>query len=122
MPSQKSRQSKDDKITLSQYSGPLPPSDEFQNYEEVLPGAADRIISMAEKEQEGRISAQHKEMRMLFISHIMGQIFAFILGLTGILGGSYLIINGHDLSGFAVFLSSLAAIVGAFIYRKKTVK
>lgn len=34
------------------YSGPLPPSFELGNYEEVLPGAADRIITMAEKAQE----------------------------------------------------------------------
>ena len=35
-------------ITRSERSGPLPPATELQAYENVLPGAADRIIAMAE--------------------------------------------------------------------------
>jgi uncharacterized membrane protein len=33
------------------YSGPLPPPTMFAKYDGVLPGAADRILAMAEKEQ-----------------------------------------------------------------------
>ncbi len=33
------------------YSGPLPPSSELAKYEKVQPGAADRIIAMAENVQ-----------------------------------------------------------------------
>ncbi len=40
---------------LVTYSGPLPPSSELENYDRVLPGAADRIIRMAENAQ----STQH---------------------------------------------------------------
>lgn len=36
------------------FSGPLPPAESFARYEEVLPGAADRIMRMAEKEQDNR--------------------------------------------------------------------
>ena len=36
------------------YAGPLPPASEFKKYEDVLPGAADRILSLAEKEQSIR--------------------------------------------------------------------
>ena len=36
------------------YSGPIPEPDTFRRYEEVLPGAADRILIMAEKEQNSR--------------------------------------------------------------------
>lgn len=32
-----------------QYSGPLPACDDFARYEQVLPGAADRIMAMAEE-------------------------------------------------------------------------
>jgi len=33
---------------ISSYSGPLPPAYELDKYEQVLPGAADRIIALAE--------------------------------------------------------------------------
>ena len=45
------------------YAGPLPPASEFKKYEEALPGAADRILSMSEKEQEERISARQERFR-----------------------------------------------------------
>jgi uncharacterized membrane protein len=36
------------------YSGPLPQAEQLQKYEEVLPGAADRIIRMAEEQSAHR--------------------------------------------------------------------
>ena len=36
------------------YSGPLPPPSMFKDYENVLPGSADRILALAEKEQDLR--------------------------------------------------------------------
>ncbi|MEE9382008.1 MAG: DUF2335 domain-containing protein [Nannocystaceae bacterium] len=42
-------------ITASrQFSGPLPPATELAAYNKVLPGAAERIVVMAEREQKNR--------------------------------------------------------------------
>ena len=41
--------------TLS-HSGPLPAPQDFREYDQVLPGSAERILSMAEKEQQIRES------------------------------------------------------------------
>lgn len=40
------------------YQGPLPHPQDFAGFEEVLPGAADRILSMAEKRQQAEIDQQ----------------------------------------------------------------
>lgn len=37
------------KAMKEEFSGPIPHPDTIQKYEEILPGAADRIISMAER-------------------------------------------------------------------------
>lgn len=42
------------------YSGPMPPPQWLAQYDEALPGAADRIISMAEREQ----AADHDSRRL----------------------------------------------------------
>ena len=58
-------QDKKHEITLSQevrYSGPIPPAEEFARYEDVLPGSADRLISMAEREQTSIISFRSKAL------------------------------------------------------------
>ena len=42
------------------YSGPLPDAESFRRYENVLPGAADRILTMAEKEQQRHMESQNQ--------------------------------------------------------------
>ena len=47
---------------MTAMSGPLPPSHEFASYEKTLPGAADRILRMAEEAQKAvDILASHGE-------------------------------------------------------------
>src|SRR6202034_4192812 len=41
-------------LIAQSHIGPLPPSREFAGYEQALPGAADRVLRMAESEQEHR--------------------------------------------------------------------
>ena len=40
------------------FIGPIPPPQDFEKYELTLPGAADRILSMAEKEQQIRADGE----------------------------------------------------------------
>ena len=44
------------------YSGPIPPAEEFARYEDVNPGSADRLFSMAEREQEDIVSFRNKSL------------------------------------------------------------
>lgn len=46
------------------YAGPIPPAAELKCLNEVLPGAAERVIAMAEREQAARISRQEKELEL----------------------------------------------------------
>ncbi len=43
---------------IRMFSGPLPPPADFERYNHVAPDAADRILKMAEKEQQIRESGQ----------------------------------------------------------------
>ena len=79
-------QDKRHEITLSRevsrYSGPIPPAEEFARYEEVLPGSADRLISMAEREQTSIISFRNKALVATTIVTIVTIVaIAFILTL-----------------------------------------
>lgn len=50
------------RMEMTAMSGPLPPSHEFAAYEKTLPGAADRILRMAEEAQKADIKAD-QDMR-----------------------------------------------------------
>lgn len=46
------------------YSGPLPPPEMMREYENLLPGSADRILSLTEHAQEQR--ARYENRGLLF--------------------------------------------------------
>ena len=65
------------------YSGPIPPAEEFARYEAVLPGSADRLISMAEREQTNIVSFRNKTLVAATLVAIVTIIaIAFILTLN----------------------------------------
>ena len=45
-------------VHAEHWSGPLPPPAALQRYDEVLPGAAERILAMAETEQQHRMEQE----------------------------------------------------------------
>ena len=71
-----------------QFSGPLPPPDMLERYNQVVPDAANRIIAMAEQE-----TGHRRNMERLIISNEyqeakMGQTCAVIIGSLAIISGA----------------------------------
>ena len=83
-------QDKAHEVTLSRevrevrrYSGPIPPAEEFAHYEEVLPGSADRLLSMAEREQTDIVSFRNKVLvATTIVTVITIAAIAFVLTLN----------------------------------------
>lgn len=46
------------------WNSPLPPSGELLKLKEVIPDAPERLLAMAEKEQEERVAAKSKELQI----------------------------------------------------------
>ena len=66
------------------YIGPLPTAAEFSVYEQTLPGAADRILALAEKEAEHRRKNEDKLVEESIRLGRKGQNFAFIIALVSL--------------------------------------
>lgn len=114
-------------VIQSAWSGPLPPPSLLGHYDEIIPGSAERILTMAEKEQSHRHELEMSELRenvkLAKGDHwqiFFGQIFAFVIAITFILTGAFLVYHGAQLAG--AFLSSIGvvSIVSAFL--KKSAK
>jgi uncharacterized membrane protein len=94
--------------TARMYSGPIPPADELIKYEQVCPGAADRIIAMAESQSKHRQRLEDKVIGGNVQNEKMGMWLAFIITVGLILIGTYLIMNDKQVIGFlAIFVPSL---------------
>ena len=90
-------------------SGPLPDAEEFARYNEVLPGAADRILKMGEKQQD---HMNRRETRDQFIV-AFGQLSSLILGAAA-LGVAYYMVHS-DKEGIQGVMYSIAAVVSVAI-------
>jgi uncharacterized membrane protein len=63
-----------------QFSGPIPPPNIISGYEKILPGAADRILAMAEKQSEHRQEMEKKMVEAESRDGLLGIICGFTLG------------------------------------------
>lgn len=100
-------------------SGPLPAPEDLERYNQIVANGAERIMKMAENQHAHRIGMESKVITSQNFQSLLGVIFAFILGLTGIVGSIYLIMNGHEVGGTVLSGISLTSLVSAFIYGKK---
>lgn len=91
------------------YSGPLPHPEILAGYENVLHGAAERIISMAEKEQEHRFSVDEYCLKTDSRDSLLGIMFAFLLGVSALIAGVFLSVKSPNNTGII-----FGALLGAF--------
>lgn len=103
-------------VSTSVYSGPLPPSVEMEKYEAICPGAADRILRMAEKQSDHRQSIEAATIETMNRRSILGVIFAFIITIAAFILAGVCFYFGHAKAGVGIFGVTLATIVGTFIY------
>ncbi len=104
--------------TQQTYSGPLPSPEAPAKYDQIIQGAAERILKMAEEQSAHRRSLESTVIRGNDKRANLGQIFGFLIGITGIVGGSFLSYLGKA-AGFGTILLTLASLVGVYIYGKK---
>lgn len=97
------------------YEAPLPPPGMMEHYERISPGSADRIIMMAEKQSAHRQDIESRVITSNISNERLGQIFAFILGLIGLIGAIVLAYTGKISIGLIMFLAILVSLVGVFI-------
>ncbi|MEG0783639.1 DUF2335 domain-containing protein [Carnobacterium sp.] len=103
--------------TRMHYKGPMPPPEILRGYDDVVPGAADRIIVMTETQQKHRIELEKLVVSSNAKDAHLGVIFAFILGLIIITGGILMILLDKGTAIGAIFsFSGLATLLGTFIY------
>lgn len=65
------------KESLVAYSGPIPPPEQFAEYERILPGSADRILKMAESQQTHRMALEKEAITKNLDHNKRGQTLGF---------------------------------------------
>lgn len=113
----KQKQNKQQNIAVHQahYSGPIPPAQELANYENIVPGAAERILQMAEKSQlhqsemeKACITAKDGEVKR-------GQRFAFMVTLGAFIVSGIAMFLGYPYAASAIAVATITGLAVAFV-------
>lgn len=110
------------RATFTAREGILPPPEEMERYEQLTPGITDRLMVTYEKQVDHRISLESKVVDSDIKKSNIGQVAAFIISMTAIIGGIYLITIGKDITGFVAMFGTLATLAAVFFTAQKSRK
>lgn len=101
------------------HSGPLPAPEDLAHYDEILPGTADRIISMAESNMNHRQRMEEKLVSSEYGLRTRGQWLALIalFAMLGVIVFTFWL--GQPIAGSVLGSATLIAITGMFLGRDK---
>lgn len=106
-------------IRAIEFSGPLPHPEILEGYERVLPGSADRILSMAENEGEHRRTIEKTIVKTDIIRSYLGLGSGFIIALVGLGGSIYLAMNDKPVASGIMSAGTVTGLVAVFVVGEK---
>ena len=108
------------RVRSTSWSGPLPAPADLQLFEEIVPGAADRILTLTEKQSEHRMDLERSVVSENLKQSKLGLIAGFVLSAMVIFGGIFLIYLGHDWAGGILISINLVGLAGVFVYGSRS--
>ena len=110
------------KSEMSVHSGPLPDPMTLKLYNELVPGAAERILQMAEREQLNRHQSEHSLNKSAIAMGYLGIVFALfsVVIISGLV--YYSISKGFSTTASAIGVGAIASVAGVFMFFKRSQK
>ncbi len=102
--------------TYTEISGPIPPPQVLQQYNNTVPGAAERIITMAEKQSNHRIYLEKRVVDSGIHKSYLGMILAAAIAIYGLYIAKEIAINGKEWAAAIVIALDLGGLISVAIY------
>jgi hypothetical protein len=106
-------------MTARDSDSPILPVDEMERLYQFRPDVVDWVLEQTKIEAESRRQLQRECHLRLLAERRLGQIFGFLMGISGIIGGSYVAVNGSPTAGGIIATSAICTLTVAFLDRKK---
>lgn len=106
-------------VRSERFIGPIPHPRHLAEYERVLPGSADRLMTMAEKDQNHRHACDNTIIKAETDFMSRGQIFAMAALVLMLIFTAVFVLTGHEVAGGLVGGATLISVVLAFLNRRQ---
>lgn len=104
------------------YSGPLPTPQDFGKYDEILPGAAERILTLAENQSKHRQKLEVKIVKSNITNEKLGLIFGLIVALSMFSAVVLCAYLKQPIPATIIGTGGIVGLVTAFIKGSKTIR
>ena len=97
------------------FEGPMPTPAILEGYERLVPGAAERILAMAESDTKHQHAIEFSALRAAEGEVKRGQIFAFIIGLAALLASMFALYMGSSVVAGIIGGTTVVGLVSVFV-------
>lgn len=109
-------------VRTQSFVGPFPPPDMLEKYDQILPGAAERIFSLTEREQQHRHCMQSKTINGTLKKDWRGQWMGFISIVLILLIACYFACTGNNVFAMALVTIDLVTLAAIFVVGRLNMK
>jgi uncharacterized membrane protein len=103
-------------IKSASWQGPLPDPSSLREFNEIVPGLAEKIVGEFQAEAAHRRSFEITALKAGVRSDIFARISAFIFSIFALIVAAYCAFLGFPVAAAAIGGVTIAAVVGAFIW------
>jgi uncharacterized membrane protein len=104
--------------TTTAHSGPIPDPDTLDRYNSIIPGAGERILVMAENQQNHRMEMEKTSLRRQYNQSGTGQWMAYTIALSFLGASVYVGMHDHDILAGILGGTTVVGLVTTFIAGK----
>jgi uncharacterized membrane protein len=116
-------QQRQNEIISQQWSGPLPPPAALDQFNQIIPGGAERILAMVEQEQTHRITHNTQALLAQINDTKRGQILGSLISLLAVGGSIFSVyIGAHPTVSIALVSIPVVAMVEAVVRGRNSKK
>ena len=102
-------------VTHHQFSGPLPPPEVIDQYNQIIPGAAERILAMAEQDAIHQREIENAAMTLTAEEMKRGQLYGFIIGVFAFTTCIVALLLGSEKTAIVLGSTTVVGLVSVFV-------
>lgn len=109
-------------MSVEAFHGPIPSPAVLEAYEKLVPGAAERILRMAENQANHRQTIEKIVVKSGSRDSLWGIIVAAVIAVCAFAWSTYALSIGLTAGAITGILATISGFVGAFIYGKRSTR
>ena len=94
---------------------PVLPVEQMERLHSFCPEGVKWILEQTQIEAEHRRKETSRVNIFIFIEHLLGQIFGFLIGIAGVIGGVFAAVNDYPKAGATIAVVAIGTLAVAFI-------